>query len=200
MTAAERLGRNLVALAAVAIAAAMLAAPASATTLVRQGLDELVANNSTVVVGEVLDVHSYWNDGGTFILSDVTFATTEVLKGRIKPQEITVTVMGGTVGDLSTVIVGGAELVPGNAYVLFLDRSDLPGVQGALTVRDHSQGAFNLVVSPKGEMRAVSQAHRHPLLPDSLGETEAPGGAFGLSYDAMTRSIRQIASRPEEAN
>jgi hypothetical protein len=199
MTAAERMGRGLVAL-AIAATAATIGAPASATTLVRQSLDELVANNSTVVVGEVLDVRSYWNDEHTFILSDVTFAATEVLKGRTKPQEITITVMGGSVGDLSTVIVGGAELVPGNAYVLFLGRNDLPGVPSALTVRDHSQGAFDLVVSPKGEMRAVSQAHRHPLLPDMLGEAEAPGGTFGLSFDAMTRSIRAIASRPEEAN
>lgn len=196
MKAAERICRGLVAL---AIAAAFVA-PAGATTLVRQGLDELVANNANVVVGEVLAVHSYWNEDGSFILSDVTFGVTETLKGKKHRPEITVTVMGGKVGDLTSLIVGGPELVEGKAYVLFLNREDLPGAKAALTVRDLSQGTFDLAVNAKGDLRAISQADRQPLLADRLGRTDAPGGAAGISFDAMTQAIREIASRPEEAN
>jgi hypothetical protein len=36
-----------------------LAVPASATTLIRQGLDRLTAENETVVFGKVIDIHSY---------------------------------------------------------------------------------------------------------------------------------------------
>ncbi len=196
MKAAERMCRGLVAL---AIAAAVVA-PAGATTLVRQGLDELVANNANVVVGEVLAVRSYWNEDGSFILSDVTFGVTETLKGKKHRPEVTVTVMGGTVGDLTSLIVGGPELVEGKAYVLFLNREDLPGAKAALTVRDLSQGTFDLAVNAKGDLRATSQADRQPLLADRLGRTDAPGGAAGISFDAMTQAIREIASRPEEAN
>lgn len=196
MKAAERMCRGLVAL---AIAAAAVA-PAGATTLVRQGLDELVANNANVVVGEVLAVRSYWNEDGSFILSDVTFGVTETLKGKKHRPEITITVMGGTVGELSSLIVGGPELVEGRAYVLFLNHEDLPGAKAALTVRDLCQGTFDLAVNGKGDLRAISQADRQPLLADRLGRTDAPGGAFGISFDAMTQAIREIASRPEEAN
>lgn len=196
MSAAERMCRVLT---AVAVAAAV-AAPAGATTLIRQSLDELVANNATVVVGEVLAVHSYWNESHSFILSDVTFGVGDTLKGRQHRPEITLTVMGGTVDDLTSLIVGGPELVEGQAYVLFLNREDLPGARAALTVRDLSQGTFDLTLDARGELRAVSQAHRHPLLPDPDGLSDAPGGAAGLSLDAMTRAIREIASRPEEAN
>ena len=186
------------ALTAVAVAAAVTA-PAGATTLIRQSLDELVANNSTIVVGEVVAVRSYWNQEGTFILSDVTVGVSDTLKGQGPRPEITITLMGGTVGDLTTLIVGGPELVEGRSYVLFLNREDLPGAKAALTVRDLSQGTFDLRLDDRAELRAVSQARNHPLLPDQEGLSEAPGGALGLSFDAMTRAIREIASRPEEA-
>lgn len=196
MNVQKRVCRALTALAV----AALVAAPAGATTLIRQSLDELVANNATIVVGEVVAVHSYWNQEGSFILSDVTFGVSDTLKGQQPRPEITITVMGGTVGDRTAVIVGGPELVEGKPYVLFLNREDLPGAKAALTVRDLSQGAFDLVLDDRAELRAVSQAQGHPLLPDQDGLSDAPGGARGLAFDAMTRAIREIASRPEEAH
>jgi hypothetical protein len=174
--------------------AAGAVAPAGATTLIRQSLDGLVASNSTIVVGEVLDAHSYWNAEGTFILTDVRFKATEVLKGSKRDSDFTVTILGGSVGDLTTVIVAGAELIPGQSYVLFLAEDDLPGVSGVRTVRDHSQGVFDIVRARDG-MRAISQANRHPLYPDALGFVDPPGGAKGLLLSDMVRSIREAASR-----
>lgn len=95
-----------------AVLAAALAAPAGATTLKRMGLEDLVRTHSKIVVGEVVDVHSYWNHDGTFILTDVRISAEQVVKGRLEEQsEITVTLLGGEVGDLATLIIGGAELV-----------------------------------------------------------------------------------------
>lgn len=178
---------------ALAIAASVVA-PAGATTLIRQGLDELVAANRAIVVGEVVDVSSYWNEEHTFILTDVRIALHDVLKGEARGRELTVTVMGGEVGDLTTLIVGGPELVPGNSYVLFLNEEKLPGLERALTIRDHSQGAFDVRMGRDG-LRAISQAIHHPLVPDRRGYTEAPGGREGLSLNSMMRSIREIAAR-----
>jgi len=165
-------------------------APANATTLVRESMEDLVDTHGTIVVGQVLDVRSYWNEDGTFILTDVLVATDEVLKGEQDAGELTFTVMGGTVGDVTTLIVGGAELVPGSSYVLFLDEADLPGAKGRLTVRDHCQGAFDVVLDKQGNLRAVSQANQHPLVPDSQGYFDAPGGVAGFPFEAMTQSIR----------
>lgn len=172
--------------------------PAGATTLIRQSLDHLVAANATIILGEVLDTSSYWNDDGTFILTDVRIAPAEVLKGKIKDRELTVTIMGGTVLDRTALIIGGAELIPGRAYVLFLNDEDLPGAKGARTVRDHCQGAFDLVLAKDG-VRAVSQANRHPLVPDANGNVEPPGGARGIPLDAMRQSIRELARNPQGA-
>jgi hypothetical protein len=171
-----------------------IAASAHATTLIRAGLDDLVADNGTIVLGAVRSAHSYWNEERTFILTDVQIAVTNVLKGNAKERDVTATVLGGTVDDLTTLIVGGAELVPGKSYVLFLDEGDLPGVKGVRTVRAHSQGVFEVVKARDG-LRAVSQASRQPLHPDALGFVEVPGGMEGLPLSSMIQSIREIANR-----
>jgi hypothetical protein len=168
--------------------------PVGATTLIRQSLEGLVAGNTTIVVGEILDTHSYWNDEGTFILTDVRVKATDVLKGNAKDSNFTVTLPGGTVGDLTTLIVGGAELLPGKSYVLFLSDDDLPGAQGVRTIPGHSQGVFEVVRARDG-LRAISQANRHPLYPDALGFVDPPGGAKGLLLGEMIHSIRDIAGR-----
>ncbi len=186
--------------AALLAVAASSVVPAGATTLVRAGLDELVAGNGTIVVGEVLDAESYWNADGTFILTDLTISAVEVLKGRPESRELTVTTMGGTVGDTTTLIVGGPVLVPGRSYVLFLEREELPGGR-FLTVRDLVQGVFEVKDGPGG-LRAVSQANTHPLLPDRHGENLPPGGAQGMELEYLVQSIDQLAApranhRPE---
>lgn len=193
MKVARRLLGGVMALAI----AASVAAPASATTLRRASLDELVAGNGTIVVGEVVGARSYWNAAKNFILTDVRFEVSDVLKGEPKGKEITITIMGGRVGDKTTLIIGGPQLIPGNSYVLFLNEENLPGVQGATTVRDLVQGAFDLKIGREG-LRAVSQANGHPLVPDNLGYIDAAGGVDGVPLVAMMRSIREIASKPAQ--
>ena len=174
--------------------AASAVAPASATSLVRASLDDLVAANGAVVLGEVLDTYSYWNAEGTFILTDVRFRVDNAIKGSLQDRELTVTLMGGTVGETTTLIIGGAELIPGNSYVLFLNDEDLPGAKSVRTVRDHAQGAFDVVMSGRG-LRAVSQANQHPLVPDKSGYFDAAGGPVGYPLGAMMQSIREISGR-----
>ena len=183
------------ALALGAVVSAALAAPVGAATLRRAGLEELVDVNQTVVVGEVVDVHSYWNADNTFILSDVRIEVAEVLKGEAD-SVMTLTVMGGTVGDLTTLIVGGPELVPGRSYVLFVGAGDLPGAAGVPTLRDLTQGVFDVRLEAGG-VRALSQAAGMPLVPDAFGETEPAGGRQGMAFDSLVRSIRDLAGSGE---
>lgn len=177
-----------------AVLALVLAAfaPAEATTMIRMGVEELVVSNEAVVLGRVVDVQSYWNAQGSFILSDVKVQVLDALKGSAAEKEITLTVMGGNVGELTTLIVAGPEMTVGSDYVLFLNREDLPGVSGARTVRDLAQGIFD-VVAGGGGPRAVSQASRHPLLPDARGVSEAPGGQEGIPLENLIRQVRDLA-------
>ena len=168
-------------------ALAILAIPASATTLIRQGLETLSKDNEQIVQGRVIDIHSYWNDDHTFILTDVRVRPTRVLKGERGRGEITFTVLGGTVGEITTLVIASPDLVSGSDYLLFLNREDLPGASQRLTVRDLAQGAFDVANG-----RAYSQAAHHPLLADSEGRVDPPGGAEGLALDDMVRQIGRI--------
>ena len=169
-----------------------LTAAAEASTFARVDLDHLVAENEAIVVGEAVEARSYWNEAKTFILTDVHVSVSEVLKGRV-PAEITVTLPGGNVDELTSVIVGGAELVPGRKYVLFLDRVDLAGAK-VLMVHDHGQGAFDIETAGR-ELRAFSQARRHELLADAAGNAEAVGGAEGFLLVDLVKTVRDLAAR-----
>ena len=91
-------------------------------------------------------------------------------------------------------VVGAAELMPGNWYVLFLDRIDLLGARNVLAVHDHSQGVFDLKIAGDG-LRAVSQAHEVDLIPDAGGENEPVGGPQGLPFTSMIERVRELAGR-----
>lgn len=186
MTVVKRWLRGAMAFAIVA----SVIAPASATTLKRASLDELVAGSRSVVVGEVIDSRSYWNEDHSFILTDVELAVADVAKGE-RRDNLTVTIMGGRVGDTTTLIIAGPELIPGKSYVLFLNEENLPGAR-ALTVRDLAQGTFEVKLDRKGELRAVSQANAHALLPDAFGSVKAAGGAEGFPLNSMIGAIRDI--------
>lgn len=177
---------------AILVSAAM---PINATTLIRANLDDLATDNSTIVLGKVVESYSYWNADGTFIFTDIRVLAQETLKGD-KPagSEFTFTIMGGTVGDLTTLIIGGPELTPGKQYVLFLNEEDLPSVRATLTVRDHIQGVFD-VKQVRGQLRAVSQANRHALVPDAQGKVDVPGGLEGLVFDDLRRLVREHVGR-----
>ncbi len=171
---------------------AIAALPAGATTLTRLGLVGLTAENEMVVYGRVLDIYSYWNADHNFILTDVHVRPTQVLKGDRSVRDVTFTLLGGTVADITTLIIAGPELVPGSDYVLFLNREPLQGGRSVLTVRDLSQGAFE-VADVGGGRRVFSQALSHALLPDAAGLVDPPGGNDGLTLDDMLQQVRQLA-------
>ncbi|HEY3216391.1 MAG TPA: hypothetical protein VGK93_07855 [Candidatus Eisenbacteria bacterium] len=176
----------------VALVSAALTASAikaDATTLIRQGLDQLASDNELVLQGRVLETHSYWNDDHTFILTNVRVRPSQILKGS-HDGDVTFTLMGGTVGEITTLIVGGADLWPGSDYVLFLSRVDLPGAADRLTVRDHAQGVFDLENG-----RAFSQALGHALLPGPGGRADVPGGEEGLVLEDLVRQVRAQTNR-----
>ena len=171
---------------------ALFAIPAGATTLIRQGLDQLTAGNEAVVYGRVLDIHSYWSSDHDMIMTDVRVRASQVLKGDRAAREISFTLLGGTVGDITTLVIGGPDLVPGSDYILFLNRERLHGERTVLTVRDLVQGAFEIADLGAGR-RVYSQALAHGLLPDAQGLSDPPGGAEGLAVDEMLTQIRRLA-------
>ena len=174
------------------------ALPSWGTTLQRASLETLVQHHEMIVVAEVTNTFSYWNNDHSMILTDVTLQPETALKGRTQQQPMTLTLLGGTVDDVTVAIIAGAQLSPGHSYLLFLDEATLDEGKRALTVREHSQGVFDFVLSEKGELRAVSQASRVPLLQDAQGLVEPPGGQKGLTRGDIFDAITTLVARGDQ--
>ena len=77
-------------------------------------------------------------------------------------------------------------------------REDLPGRRSVMTVRDLSQGIFDVVDGPEGDW-AINQAVHHELLPDKGGSVEPAGGFSGMGAmgPAMKAVQAAVAGRAE---
>jgi hypothetical protein len=176
--------------------AAIWTMPAAPLTMQRADLDKLVAGNGIIVVARVEAGSAYWNRDASFILTDFRLTVTDVLKGKAA-RELSLTLMGGTAGEYTTLIPGGAELIPGQSYVLFLRQEALPGIDAVMTVAEHSQGVFD-IVDRNGVQWAVSQAAGEALIPDEEdeeGDTDVPGGAEGMKLADLQRSIAALVEQ-----
>lgn len=169
----------------------IVGAPSWATTLMRASLEDLVQENEIILVGEVVDAYSYWNEDRSFIMTDLTVVPEMVFKGSVG-QSVTVTVMGGTVDELTAVIVAGAQLSRDESYLLFLGEADLKTGQPVLTVREHSQGVFEFALNSEGDLVAISQANKHELMEDADGQILPPGGTEGLPQSDIFQSISDL--------
>jgi len=97
--------------------------PLSATTVQRLSFDDLVAKAQSIVVGQVIDSRTDWNDGHKLILTSYTIQAQESMKSNASPT-VTVTTVGGKVGNTILHVSGMPVLEPGENVILFLEQSN----------------------------------------------------------------------------
>jgi len=121
------------------LALLFIALPASATTLQHVDTRELVRSSAEIVVGHVDDAHSYWNADHSKILTDVTIRVSRSIKGRA-PDRLTLTQLGGEVGNVRYTIPGCPVFRPGEEALLFVWRDS----NGRAQVNGLAQGKFDI--------------------------------------------------------
>lgn len=116
--------RRLPSVLAVLAAAAVIAPLARATTVQPLTWSQLVRAADTIAVVHVAGAEAYRGQLGehTGVLTALTLTTTENLKGRAPAS---LTVFGGTVGELTNTLVGQPHLKAGDDVLLFL-HADYP--------------------------------------------------------------------------
>lgn len=125
------------------VAAAAL--PATASTFLGMTQGELVAHSKAVVIGEVTDVRSFWNDDATAIITEASVVVQETLAGDA-PAIVVVRTFGGKVGAVTIEAEGFPTFEKGQRAVLFLgpdgDASRVIGYQQGhwRVVTRHSDG------------------------------------------------------------
>ena len=169
----------------------LAARPAWASMALALDLEQLVAKADHIVVAAAVGQKSRWDRYG-HIVTDVTLSVKEGLKGAFDAGDrISVTVLGGTIGDLAMRVPGEASFKPGGSAIVFLrEVSSL----GELRVVGMSQGVLplkqepdRLVVLPAGQGQALVRKNDQGDLADAAAAFIAP-----LSADAMLGEIRRL--------
>ena len=97
----------------------VLAVPASATLVRGFSLQELRRESHCVVLGEVTESRSFWNQAGDVIYTEYGVDVERVVKGKASDR-VVVRLMGGRVGDRELVISGNPSIAVGERVLLFL--------------------------------------------------------------------------------
>ena len=113
--------------------------------VIKKSVEELTYEADSILIGEVKDIESRWDKERTLIHTYVTVSVTEYIKRILEteePEEITVRVPGGQVGDIALKVSDTPEFVEGEGVFLFLRIEELPifrvaGLfQGKYTIRE----------------------------------------------------------------
>jgi hypothetical protein len=149
----------------VVLAALFMAAPASATTLVRMSLDQLAEASTEIVRAHVVSQQTAWNPQHTRIYTYTTLALDQTYKGD-PPSFPVVQQPGGTVGKMRVFVAGTVQFHTQTGYLLFLERSSadpskflLVGmVQGAYRIYRDEKAQEEKLILPLGSLTRGSPA------------------------------------------
>lgn len=150
-----------------------------ATTVERLGLEELAKRANAIVVGTVTGARTYWSAGGKLILTEYTIEVDETVKGN-SGRTISVTTIGGRIGDIELHVSGMPSFQKGENAVVFVETS------GAYqTVLGLEQGKFTLT---NGE---IGNSVSGLSFPDGR-----PGNPVRMPLGTFKAQIRNFLSRP----
>ena len=137
---------------------------AISSTFISADVSMLSRASEAVIQGRVVDVRSDWNDDHSMIFTHVTLHVTRTLKG-IHRNAVIIRVPGGTVGDLTTVMVGAPRFTVKQEVVVFL----APWDDGVAGVMGYEQGLSEVRRDARGNARLGGGAA------DGLSLTELAG-------------------------
>lgn len=97
----------------------VLSSIATATSIRKLNFSQLVDESELVVYGRVLDTHSYLMPSRGWVLTDTHIEVMNAVKGQVG-SVVTVTELGGVVGDIGMAVPGTARFQRGEEAVVFL--------------------------------------------------------------------------------
>jgi hypothetical protein len=159
-----------------AILAAFLLCAWSATTAeltaqtVPLSTEALTARSDVVAIGTVADMQSAWASNKTRIVTRVTIAVREFLKGGAGEQQLTILTPGGEIGDVGELYCGAARFQRDEEVVIFARKTagtEMQVAGGALGKLTLSREANVLMAAPgvtldhlRSQVRSAVQAPR----------------------------------------
>jgi hypothetical protein len=126
---------------------------------------DLAAASRNVVVAVVEGKEVRWNGKRTLLMTDYTLRVEDRLRGEA-PERLTVSMPGGTLGNITDEVCTSVELEPGARYLLFLgDPASLSPIVGARQgAFRESRGFGDLVAAARGLVGSTPFTPRPALL------------------------------------
>jgi len=175
-----------------ALVALLASVPVSASTFAAMSDEALVAASQTVVVGDVDQVYSFWNEDGTAIMTEAVVHVDRVLAGSA-PAQVTVRTFGGQVAGYRLEAEGFPTFQAGEHTVLFL----AAGTDGTYRVAGYQLGQYRVRPDAQGVATAFPALGQGTRLLFKDG-TAAPAPK-ALPLEALANRVRQIAAnRPTD--
>jgi hypothetical protein len=140
----------------VVLALLLGALSANSTTLVRMSIAQMTHAAQLVVRAHCTANSTAWDGGEIWTFS--SFAVEETWKrspaaGTISNSYLTVRLLGGTVGNLNSVVSGVPRFTPGEEVVLFLE----PSARGDYSVVSWIQGTFRIHADSRSGRQIAEQ-------------------------------------------
>jgi hypothetical protein len=122
------------------------ASTASATTVQRLSLKDLAKNSASIVRAKVEDLVARY-DTNKEIYTYITLRVLEPVKGSNKDEVLTIRQLGGTVGNIASIVPGTPTFKKGEEVVVFLSRNDVAGYPWVMGLQ---QGKFSVSQDESG--------------------------------------------------
>lgn len=162
-----------------------------ATVIVPIEFRELVIGAPVILHGQVVEVKGGWSEGRRAVVTFVTVAVADYLKGELGPT-VTVRVPGGQLGRYRTIFVGAPEFQKGEEVVLFLNgaAAEYPYIVGL------NQGAYRVLPDSRSGQRIVTT----PVVMSKGGDAperivRGEPSRKPLEIDAFRDAVRQILAQ-----
>ena len=108
-------------------------------------IDDLAKRAEVVAVGRVADMKSEWTADQTHIVTRVTLSVQEYVKGgEANVSTLTITTLGGEVGDVGELYTHVPTFRQNEVVVVFLEKS----ADGGYRVSGGTQGKYNIEPDP----------------------------------------------------
>ena len=166
---------------------ASLAALASATTLQKLSLDDMIQQSTGIVRATVTGSRCALR--GPNVYTFYRLHVLEAAKAARAGQDLEVAVAGGTAGGIRQLAIGSPELTAGSEYVLFL----WTGKSGLTQIIGLSQGLFQVRKDASGNIRLTRPAADEPVV-DRSGKAVDSQAVGNLAWSELrTRIQRELA-------
>jgi hypothetical protein len=179
------------------LASVLCIAPAARAS-VTPDLDTLLAQAPAAVVATCTSVKTEWNKARTRITTTATFEADRVLRGGLAAGPLAVEQVGGTVGDITQIMVGAPSFAVGERSLLLL--APIAG-RDAHQVYGLAGGKHRVLVDPRtGRERVVlrgaaSVAGPEPPPGSSAAASHRLSGEVPLEIVVKALSAKQGGAR-----